>query len=109
MIVLITGITFSTWAKLLRKKVKDGIRYRDVYATAVGDTTKAYFQFPCFISHLCYPLLAVEIAFLRLRIHLRGWPLTTAFRSELTNPTKTMGFHRLEKPQETQPLVPFRG
>ena len=30
MIVLITGITLSTW---------------DVYATAVGDTTKAYFHF----------------------------------------------------------------
>ena len=45
-IVLITGMTLSTWAKLLRKKappvVKDGIRHKDVYATAVGDTTKAY-------------------------------------------------------------------
>ena len=26
--------------------VKDGIRHKDVYATAVGDTTKAYFCFP---------------------------------------------------------------
>ena len=24
--------------------VKDGIRHKDVYATAVGDTTKAYFS-----------------------------------------------------------------
>ena len=38
MIVLITGITLSTW---------------DVYATAVGDTTKAYFLF------LFFPTLAM--------------------------------------------------
>ena len=45
MIVLITGMTLSAWAKLLCKKapVKGGIRHKDVYATAVGDTTKAYF------------------------------------------------------------------
>ena len=58
MIVLITGITLSTWAKPLRKTiaqkdanvVKDCARHKAVYATAVGDITKAYsFIFSFFI------------------------------------------------------------
>ena len=45
-IVLITGITLSTWAKLMRKRRPCSQRWHkhtDVYATAVGDTAKAYF------------------------------------------------------------------
>ena len=32
--------------------VKDGIRQKDVYVTAVGDTTKAYFVVVCWFVSL---------------------------------------------------------
>ena len=34
----------KTTAQKGARVVKDGIRHKDVYATAVGDTTKAYFK-----------------------------------------------------------------
>ena len=43
MLVLITGIMGKTTAQKGAHVVKDGIRHKDVYATAVGDTTNAYF------------------------------------------------------------------
>ena len=44
MIVLTTGLTLSTWAKLMRKRRPCSQRWhkhKDVYATAVGDTAKS--------------------------------------------------------------------
>ena len=38
----------KTTAQKGARVVKDGIRHKDVYATAVGDTTKAYCLFLCF-------------------------------------------------------------
>ena len=45
-LVLITGIMGKTTAQKGAHVVKDGIRHKDVYATAVGDTSKAFFFSP---------------------------------------------------------------